>query len=162
MVVSNLILRTLKVARYESENKGHFGIASKYYCHFTSPIRRYPDLFIHRIISKYIDNSYILNEKNLEKYKEQATKYSQTSSEREKIAQKVQNYAKKIFMAIDCRDLARVDFIWDEKNDRIYFLEINNIPGMTKASIVPLTVRSAGHKLEIFFDAFIARRLGKI
>lgn len=80
----------------------------------------------------------------------------------EKIAQKVQNYAKKIFMAIDCRDLARVDFIWDEKNDRIYFLEINNIPGMTKASIVPLTVRSAGHKLEIFFDAFIARRLGKI
>ena len=83
MVVSNLILRTLKVARYESENKGHF----------TSPIRRYPDLFIHRIISKYIDNSYILNEKNLEKYKEQATKYSQTSSEREKIAQKVEREA---------------------------------------------------------------------
>ena len=38
-VVSNLVLRTLKVARYEAENRGHFGIASKYYCHFTSPIR---------------------------------------------------------------------------------------------------------------------------
>lgn len=80
----------------------------------------------------------------------------------EKIAQRVQNYAKKIFRAIDCRDLARVDFIWDEKTDKIYFLEINNIPGMTKASIVPLAVRSARHKLEKFFDIFIARRLRKI
>ena len=89
-VVSNLILRTLKVAQYESENRGHFGISSKYYCHFTSPIRRYPDLFIHRIISKYLENNYILSDDNIEKYSEQATKYARTSSEREKIAQKVE------------------------------------------------------------------------
>ncbi len=89
-VVSNLILRTLKVAQYESENRGHFGIASKYYCHFTSPIRRYPDLFIHRIISKYIEKNYSLTDEDLEKYSEQATKYARTSSEREKIAQKVE------------------------------------------------------------------------
>ena len=99
MIVSNLILRTLKVARYESENKGHFGIASKYYCHFTSPIRRYPDLFIHRIISKYLSQGYNLSDEQIEKYNTQATKYAETSSEREKIAQKVERESVDIKMA---------------------------------------------------------------
>ena len=95
-VVSNLILRTLKVARYESENKGHFGIASKCYCHFTSPIRRYPDLFIHRVISSYLKHNYNINNELKAKYQKEAVQYAESSSEREKIAQKVERDAESI------------------------------------------------------------------
>lgn len=97
-VVSNLILRTLKIAKYEAENKGHFGIASKYYCHFTSPIRRYPDLFIHRVISKYLECNYNVGETFKEKFNTQAIKYSITSSETEQVATKAERESEKVKM----------------------------------------------------------------
>lgn len=95
-VIATLVLRTLKVARYEAENNGHFGIASKYYCHFTSPIRRYPDLFIHRIISKYLEENYVLDDEELEKYNTQAEDRAKKSSDREKVATTVEREAEKI------------------------------------------------------------------
>ena len=94
-VVLNLVLRTLKLARYEAKNIGHFGIGSKYYCHFTSPIRRYPDLFIHRIISEYFEAS----DNKKQKFAKQAEKFAKTSSEAEKIAQKVERESIEIKMA---------------------------------------------------------------
>ena len=108
-VVSNLLLRTLKVARYEAENKGHFGISSKYYCHFTSPIRRYPDLFIHRVISKYLEGINIktnnkneekiydiIDEKAKERLEKQAIKYAESSSDCEQNATKAERASEDI------------------------------------------------------------------
>jgi len=91
-VISNLILRTLKLAKYENENKGHFGIAGKYYCHFTSPIRRYPDLFIHRIISEYVSSS---REVQIQ-FEADSEKYAKSSSECEQLATKAEREAEKI------------------------------------------------------------------
>jgi ribonuclease R len=53
-IVNNILLRTMQRARYSNENVGHFGLAATYYTHFTSPIRRYPDLIVHRTLAKLL------------------------------------------------------------------------------------------------------------
>ena len=104
-VISTLVLRTLRLAKYEKDNKGHFGIASKYYCHFTSPIRRYPDLFIHRVISKYLEANYKPDEKMLGKLRAQSEKYAETSSETERIATTVER---------DAEDIKKAEYMEDK------------------------------------------------
>lgn len=85
MLVNRVILRSFKQAKYKDENQGHFGLAAKYYCHFTSPIRRYPDLQIHRIIKLYLNDK--LNGKTLKHIKEILPKVCKRCSFRERIAE---------------------------------------------------------------------------
>ena len=83
-MISRLALRSMKRARYTPENTGHFGLAARYYTHFTSPIRRYPDLQIHRIIKEDLRGR--LNEGRIEHYEKILPEVAAQCSDRERTA----------------------------------------------------------------------------
>ncbi len=87
-IISRVMLRSLMKAKYSPENLGHFGLAFNYYCHFTSPIRRYPDLAIHRIIKEYLINT--PSQKRLDKLHQFVAAASLHSSEMELNAQEAE------------------------------------------------------------------------
>lgn len=83
-VVNTLLLRAMKQARYEAANSPHFGLAAEYYSHFTSPIRRYPDLVIHRLMREYMGG--IPNQKRIAKIAKFSEAAADHSSIRERLA----------------------------------------------------------------------------
>lgn len=85
-VISTMMLRSMKQAKYDAESTGHFGLAAEFYTHFTSPIRRYPDLVIHRIIREVIENGGALSEQRAEYLASRMHDIAQQSSERERVA----------------------------------------------------------------------------
>ena len=102
-LINSVMLRSLQKARYATKNMGHFGIAAVDYCHFTSPIRRYPDLFIHRMIKKfYLRNK---DKKEMARWQEFAEEAALLTSEREKLAESAERQ-------VD--DLKKADFMQDK------------------------------------------------
>ena len=87
-LIDRLTLRSMKQAKYTTECTGHFGLAAKYYCHFTSPIRRYPDLQIHRIIKDTLRGR--MKEEKLQHYQMILDEVAKQSSERERRAAEVE------------------------------------------------------------------------
>lgn len=85
---ARLILRSMKQAKYTVEDTGHFGLAAKYYCHFTSPIRRYPDLQIHRIIKETLRGK--MTEAKIQHYKGILEEVARQSSAMERRAEEVE------------------------------------------------------------------------
>jgi ribonuclease R len=99
-IISTVMLRSLQKARYSSEHHGHFGLAAKYYSHFTSPIRRYPDLIIHRIMKEFLKDQ--INSKREEQLKTSLPKTAKQCSDRERAAEEAERESK---------DLKKVEFM---------------------------------------------------
>ncbi|MDR1773917.1 MAG: ribonuclease R, partial [Clostridioides sp.] len=106
--IAKVMLRSFKHALYSPECKGHFGLAAKYYCHFTSPIRRYPDLQIHRIIKESINGQ--LSQNRIAKLKEIVEYTSVQSSEREKLAETVEREVDDYYKAVYMSDKVGYEF----------------------------------------------------
>ena len=94
MMISRLMLRTMKQARYTTACTGHFGLAANYYCHFTSPIRRYPDLQIHRIIKENIRGR--MNDNRREHYESILDAVAKQASETERRAEEAERETVKL------------------------------------------------------------------
>jgi ribonuclease R len=83
-MIETLAIRTMQRAIYSTENIGHYGLSFKYYTHFTSPIRRYPDLMVHRLLSRYLDGKPSVNKEDLEAKCKHSSEMEQRAVEAER------------------------------------------------------------------------------
>ncbi|MGD6223957.1 RNB domain-containing ribonuclease, partial [Xanthomonas citri pv. citri] len=85
MLISTVMLRSMKQARYDAESLGHYGLSTDFYTHFTSPIRRYPDLIVHRLIRTYLINGQ-MDEQTQQKWAEKLPDIAEHASNMERRA----------------------------------------------------------------------------
>ena len=102
-IITRMVLRSMMQARYTADNQGHFGLAAKYYCHFTSPIRRYPDLEIHRLIKLTLAGE--MSGKREQSYRKKMPDIAQHCSKRERVAEDAER---------DTDALKKVEFMLDK------------------------------------------------
>lgn len=102
-IITRMVLRSMMQARYTADNQGHFGLAAKYYCHFTSPIRRYPDLEIHRLIKMTLEGK--MSGKQEAAYRKKMPDLAQHCSKRERMAEDAER---------DTDALKKVEFMMDK------------------------------------------------
>ena len=95
-VISNAVLRTFAKAKYSPVKRKHFGLSSKCYCHFTSPIRRYPDLFVHRVINEKIKHT--LENNNIKRYNKLCPELAISTTNAEIKADKAERAIEKLYM----------------------------------------------------------------
>ena len=116
-IITRMVLRSMMQARYTAENGGHFGLAAKYYCHFTSPIRRYPDLEIHRMIKKMLHGE--LDEKASADYRKKMPDWAKHCSKQERVAEDAER---------DTDSLKKVEYM-EDKVGEIYEGIISGVTG---------------------------------
>lgn len=136
--LSKVMLRSMQKARYETQNLGHFGLAIKDYCHFTSPIRRYPDLTIHRIISEVLAGK--MTEKRLRYYEdfveESAERSSTTERQAEEAERTVDDQKATEFMATKIGE--EYEGIISGVTERGFYVELENtIEGFVSTLCLP-------------------------
>ena len=137
-LISRLTLRSMKQAKYSAYSSMHFGLSTKYYCHFTSPIRRYPDLQIHRIIKETLHNKFTT--RRFSHYDAILPKVAEQSSKMERRAEEVEREVCKLKKAEYMRRRigeVHEGIISGVTNWGIYVELPNTIEGMVHVSILP-------------------------
>lgn len=158
-LISRLAMRSMKQARYTPENSGHFGLAANYYTHFTSPIRRYPDLQIHRIIKDNLRGR--MNGERMEHYRKILEEVTKHASETERRADEAERETVK---------LKKVEYM----SDRIGNVYTGVISGVTKWGMyveLPNTIEGLIHVANMRDDHYnydesryemVGERTGKV
>lgn len=134
-MINTLVLRSMQRADYGPQCEGHFGLASRYYCHFTSPIRRYPDLQIHRIITEYLTGN--LNDERKEHYKEILGDVGARTSSCERRADELEREGDKLKMCEYMQDHIDEEFdgvVSGITSWGVYVRLANSVEGMVSVS----------------------------